>query len=283
MQSELIFGAEEVCKIDGVPSFIEKDDDPDSDVLLYFLVSLQDEKQNYTSKLLQRIECLEADIKNIEKREVLRNSDWVETDFNSMQQGSYFKHLNSTDCASRSFSIANLSNEKLLKNISQLESAYFCMRSQIQLAENDTTGRTDTDLLTSRDRLFQVSTKEAEPILKSVDRVGAFFEGICNYARYCKFEEYGTLRNGDLLNSTNVICSLCFDHEEDYIAAAGVSKKIKIFEFASLLNESVDLQYPVVEMSNRSKLSCVSWNKYMRNYLASTDYDGMVKVCTYFA
>ncbi|XP_015056222.1 protein SUPPRESSOR OF PHYA-105 1-like isoform X1 [Solanum pennellii] len=278
LQSELIIGAEEVCKIDGVPSFIEKDDDPDSDVLLYFLVSLQEEKQNDTSKLLQRIECLEADIKDVEKREVLRHSDWVETDFYNMRQGSYLKHLNSADSISRSFSIPNMSNEKLMKNISQLESAYFCMRSQIQLAENDTIGRTDMDLLTSRDRLFQVSAKEAEPILKSVDRVGAFFEGICKYARYCKFEEYGRLRNGDLLNSINVICSLCFDYEEDYIAAAGVSKKIKIFEFASLLNESADLQYPVAEMSNISKLSCVSWNKYMRNYLASTDYDGVVKM-----
>lgn len=278
LQSELIFGAEEVCKIDGVPSCIEKDDDPDSDILLYFLVSLQEEKQNNTSKLLQRIECLEADIKDVEKRDVLKNSGWVETDFNNMRQGSYFKHLNLTDCISRSFSITNMSNEKLMKNISQLESAYFCMRSQIQLAENDTIGRTDSDLLTSRDVLFQVSTKEAEPILKPVDRVGAFFEGICKYARYCKFEEYGTLRNRDLLNSTNVICSLCFDHEEDYIAAAGVSKKIKIFEFASLLNESEDLQYPLAEMSNRSKLSCVSWNNYMKNYLASTDYDGVVKM-----
>ncbi|KAF3638257.1 putative arabinogalactan peptide 20-like [Capsicum annuum] len=282
LQSELIFGAEEVCKVDGVPSYIEKDDDPDSEILLHFLVSLQEEKQNNTSKLLQRIECLEADIKDVVRKDAPRNSDWVETEFNNMRQGSCFKHLNSTDCISRSVSITSMSNEKLMKNISQLESAYFCMRSQLQLVENDTVGRTDTDLLTSRDRLFQVSTKEAEPIVKSVDRVGAFFEGICKYARYCKFEEYGTLRNGDLLNSTNVICSLCFDHEEDYIAAAGVSKKIKIFEFASLLNESADLQYPVAEMSNRSKLSCVAWNNYMKNYLASTDYDGIVKVRTYF-
>ncbi|KAM3204553.1 protein SUPPRESSOR OF PHYA 1-like isoform X1 [Capsicum annuum] len=278
LQSELIFGAEEVCKVDGVPSYIEKDDDPDSEILLHFLVSLQEEKQNNTSKLLQRIDCLEADIKDVVRKDAPRNSDWVETEFNNMRQGSCFKHLNSTDCISRSVSITSMSNEKLMKNISQLENAYFCMRSQLQLVENDTVGRTDTDLLTSRDRLFQVSTKEAEPIVKSVDRVGAFFEGICKYARYCKFEEYGTLRNGDLLNSTNVICSLCFDHEEDYIAAAGVSKKIKIFEFASLLNESADLQYPVAEMSNRSKLSCVAWNNYMKNYLASTDYDGIVKI-----
>ncbi|XP_059301574.1 protein SUPPRESSOR OF PHYA-105 1-like isoform X2 [Lycium ferocissimum] len=264
LQSEIIYVAEEVCKIDGVPSFIEKkDDDPDSDTLLYFLVSLQEEKQNHTSKLLQSIKCLEADIKDVDKKDIFRTSDWVE------------KHLNSTDCISRSFSITNMSNEKLMKNISQLESAYFCMRSQIQLAENDTIGRTDTDLLTSRDKL---STKEVGPTLKSVDRIGAFFEGICKYARYCKFEEYGTLRNGDLLNSTNVICSLCFDHEEEYIAAACVSKKIKIFEFASLLNDSADPQYPVAEMSNRSKLSCVSWNNYMKNYLASTDYDGIVKM-----
>lgn len=274
LQSELIYGTEEICKIDGVPSIIEKDDDPDSDILLYFLVSLQEENQNNTSKLLQRIECLEADIKEVEKKDGFRISNLVDTDFHNTRQGSYFKHLKSND----RLSMKNMTNEKLIKNFSQLESAYFCMRSQIQLVENDTIGRPDKDLLTCRDRLSQVSTKIVEPTLKSVNRVGAFFEGVCKYARYSKFEEYGTLRNGDLLNSINVICSLCFDHQEDYIAAAGVSKKIKIFEFASLLNDSVDLQYPVVEMSNKSKLSCLSWNSYMKNYLASTDYDGMVKM-----
>lgn len=55
-------------------------------------------------------------------------------------------------------------------------------------------------------------------------------------------------------------------------------KKIKIFEFNSLFNDSVDIHYPVIEMSNESKLSCICWNSYIKSYLASTGYDGAVKL-----
>ena len=75
-----------------------------------------------------------------------------------------------------------------------------------------------------------------------------------------------------------MICSLSFDRDEDYFASAGISKKIKIFDFNTLCNDCVDIHYPTVEMSNRSKLSCVCWNNYIKNYLASTDYDGVVKL-----
>ena len=92
---------------------------------------------------------------------------------------------------------------------------------------------------------------------------------------------WGIVRNTDFNNPANVICSLSFDRDEDYFAAAGISKKIKIFEFNALFNDSIDIHYPVVEMSNRSRLSCVCWNNYIQNYLASTDYDGAVKVCLY--
>ncbi|GKD73347.1 SPA1-related 2-like protein isoform X1, partial [Tanacetum coccineum] len=65
---------------------------------------------------------------------------------------------------------------------------------------------------------------------------------------------------------------------KDYIATAGVLKKIKVYYFNALLNDSVDIHHPAVEMSNKSKLSWISWNSYMRNYLASTDYDEVVKI-----
>ncbi|KAI5383123.1 hypothetical protein KIW84_070512 [Lathyrus oleraceus] len=86
------------------------------------------------------------------------------------------------------------------------------------------------------------------------------------------------LKNADFNNPANVICSLSFDRDEDYFASAGISKKIKIFDFNTLCNDCVDIHYPTVEMSNRSKLRCVCWNNYIKNYLASTDYDGVVKL-----
>ena len=45
-----------------------------------------------------------------------------------------------------------------------------------------------------------------------------------------------------------------------------------------VLNEPEDVHCPVVEMSTRSKLSCLSWNKFVKNHIASSDYDGIVTV-----
>jgi len=45
-----------------------------------------------------------------------------------------------------------------------------------------------------------------------------------------------------------------------------------------VVNEPTDAHCPVVEMTTRSKLSCLSWNKYAKNQIASSDYEGIVTV-----
>lgn len=152
-------------------------------------------------------------------------------------------------------------NESNLKsNLIHLENAYFSIRSTIKNVPNPT------------DTIDQENNKPFQ------DQLGIFFNGLCKYARYSKFEVKGNLRGGDFSNSANVICSLGFDRDEDYFATAGVSKKIKVYDFNLLLDDSVDIHYPAVEMVNKSKVSCISWNGYIKNYLASTDYDGVVKI-----
>ncbi|CAL5336372.1 unnamed protein product [Camellia sinensis] len=69
-----------------------------------------------------------------------------------------------------------------------------------------------------------------------------------------------------------------FDRDDELFATAGVSRRIKIFDFSSVVNEPADVHTPVVEMSTRSKLSCLSWNKFTKNHIASSDYDGIVTV-----
>ncbi|KHN34104.1 Protein SUPPRESSOR OF PHYA-105 1 [Glycine soja] len=94
-------------------------------------------------------------------------------------------------------------------------------------------------------------------IQSSVGCLGSFFEGLCKFAHHNKFDECGRLRNRGLVSSANVMCVLSFYHDEDHIAAGGVSKKIKIFDLNAISRDSVDIQYPVFEISNKSKLSCV--------------------------
>lgn len=267
LQSEVVNGLQEVCA-EELTSSVDQDD-VESELLLHFLVSLKEQKQKDASKLVEDMQCLEADIEEVERRHHLKKP---------LAPSAFFhKESSSSDGLSQLSPINNINESKLRKNIDQLESAYFSMRSKIQHPDTDATNRLDKELLRNRESWY--SMRKDEEKLTPADRLGNFFEGLCKYARYSKFEVRGVLRNGEFSSSSNVICSLSFDRDEDYFAAAGVSKKIKIFEFNALLNDSVDIHYPVIEMSNKSKLSCVSWNTYIKNYLASTDYDGAVKVC----
>ncbi|KAK6141182.1 hypothetical protein DH2020_025065 [Rehmannia glutinosa] len=78
--------------------------------------------------------------------------------------------------------------------------------------------------------------------------------------------------------STFTRYSIEFDRDDELFATAGVSRRIKVFDFSSVVNEPTDVHCPVVEMATRSKLSCLSWNKFTKNHIASSDYEGIVTV-----
>ncbi|XVF26131.1 hypothetical protein REPUB_Repub13aG0273400 [Reevesia pubescens] len=80
------------------------------------------------------------------------------------------------------------------------------------------------------------------------------------------------LRHGDIFHSSNIVSSIEFDRDDELFATAGVSRRIKI------VNEPADVHCPIFEMSTRSKLSCLSWNKYTKNHIASSDCDGILTV-----
>ncbi|KAG8385777.1 hypothetical protein BUALT_Bualt03G0080500 [Buddleja alternifolia] len=101
---------------------------------------------------------------------------------------------------------------------------------------------------------------------------------LSTFTRYGRLRVVAELRHGDLFHSANIVSSIEFDRDDELFATAGVSRRIKIFEFSSVVNEPADVQCPVAEMSTRSKLSCLSWNKYAKNHIASSDYEGIVTV-----
>lgn len=216
-------------------------------MLSSFLSSLNDVKQKDESNLVEQIQEIEADIEEVEKRRPKKSP---------VLSPSPGESLSACDKETR-----------LTNNIKQLEIAYFSMRPSVQLSDSDVATQRYGELL---------GKNEAKA--NTTDYLGGFFDGLCRYARYSNFKVQGILRIGDYNNSPNVICSLSFDRDEDYLATGGVSKKIKIFGFQALFDKYVDIHYPVIEMANKSKLSCICWNSYISNYLASTDYDGTVKV-----
>ncbi|KAJ6680513.1 E3 UBIQUITIN-PROTEIN LIGASE COP1 [Salix purpurea] len=101
---------------------------------------------------------------------------------------------------------------------------------------------------------------------------------LSTFTQYSRLRVIAELRHGDLFHSANIVSSIEFDRDDEYFATAGVSRRIKVFDFSSVLNEHADVHCPIVEMSTRSKLSCLSWNKFVKNHIASSDYDGIVTV-----
>ncbi|KAL5993545.1 hypothetical protein ACLOJK_014470 [Asimina triloba] len=281
LQSELFSENRETAYEDKLSLSIGKADG-ESELLLDFLLQLKKHKHSKASRLVNDLGCLNADIEEAERRHSLRTnfvSQSYEKDSLASLSGKFI-HKGPLSSGILTMPYSSRYNEgRSLRNISQLGSAYFSMRSRIHLPEANAAVRSDKDVLRNQYRCSSIQNVDEDcfPNKKPDDRLGAVFEDICKYAHYSQFEIRGILRNGDLLNSSNVICSLSFDRDEEFFAAAGVSKRIKIFEYNSLLSDTVDIHYPLVEMPNRSKLSCVCWNSYIKNYLASTDYDGVVQ------
>ncbi|XP_068477965.1 protein SUPPRESSOR OF PHYA-105 1-like isoform X1 [Phaseolus vulgaris] len=279
LESEFIRPSEESSSIDddGI-----SDDEAETEKLLHFLTSIKKEKIKQAAKLEEQLHLLNEDIQEVERSysfgtdsvfplAQMKNSEVRENNL-------HFQDSSGSDI-SRSIQRSFGDEERFMANISQLENSYFSTRIQALLKDSPISSNYK-NLMENRWRLPQGEHANKEPrrIHNSVGCLGSFFEGLCKFARYSKFEERGRLRNRDLLSSSNVMCALSFDRDEDYMAAGGVSKKIKIFDLNAISSDSVDIQYPVVEMTNKSKLSCVCWNTSIKNHLASTDYDGVVQM-----
>lgn len=138
--------------------------------------------------------------------------------------------------------------------------------------------------LQKRRQLANKSRVKEEKDADGVQREGysaglADFQSVLStFTRYSRLRVIAELRHGDLFHSANIVSSIEFDRDDELFATAGVSRRIKVFDFSSVVNEPTDVHCPVVEMSTRSKLSCLSWNKYTKNHIASSDYDGIVTV-----
>ena len=82
--------------------------------------------------------------------------------------------------------------------------------------------------------------------------------------------------NSDLYSMSSIVSSVDFDRSYEHFAIAGVTKRIKIFDFNNILVKPQGVHYPLYEMVHNAKLSCISWNRYFRQQLACSDYEGVV-------
>ncbi|XP_021843677.1 protein SPA1-RELATED 3 isoform X2 [Spinacia oleracea] len=179
-------------------------------------------------------------------------------------------------------------NSRLIKNFKKLETAYLSTRHRpARVSGKPVSGHSQ---LSSNSRGSVVLTEKTSSVSLSkehrADRcnngesgwISPFLDGLCKYLSYTKLNVKADVKQGDLLNSSNLVCSVGFDRDGEFFATAGVNKKIKIFECDAILSGDRDIHYPVTEMACRSKLSSICWNNYIKSQIASSNFEGVVQV-----
>ena len=102
-----------------------------------------------------------------------------------------------------------------------------------------------------------------------------FCDGLQKFTQFNSFRELATLTYGEQTNNCCIVSSLEFDRDGEFFAVAGVTKKIKVFEYQSVVrNAGFTNHFPVNEMSCAARLSCVAYNPYHKQQLVSSDYEG---------
>ncbi|XP_044495421.1 protein SPA1-RELATED 3-like isoform X2 [Mangifera indica] len=177
-------------------------------------------------------------------------------------------------------------SSRLMKNFKKLEAAYFLTRCRpikpsgkplIRHSPLSSDGR-GSIVVTERSSVNNLEPKQQYNEGRQSGWINPLLEGLCKYLSFSKLKVKADLNQGDLLNSSNLVCSLCFDRDGEFFATAGVNKKIKVFECDTIINENRDIHYPVVEMASRTKLSSICWNTYIKSQIASSNFEGVVQV-----
>ncbi|WOK99303.1 protein SPA1-RELATED 4 isoform X1 [Canna indica] len=299
----------------------------DQELLLEFLLHLQQRKQEVADRLHDSICFISDDIQEVQDQlSVITQSSYFKSDkdghghsliakIDQLKQCSHndldsscfgsrkrfkleYKNLNEDERNNLSSepvdsetdlhiqqSIASKSS-RLMKNFKKLEAAYFSTRCRLLRSTHKLTNKslhvtnsgTGSAARTGRSSVDDIVLKEGHTHGRRNEWINPFLEGLCKYLSFSKLKVRADLKQGDLLNTMNLVCSMGFDRDKEFLATAGVNKKIKVFECDMILNEDRDIHYPVVEMANKSKLSCICWNSYIKNQIASSDFEGVVQV-----
>ncbi len=127
----------------------------------------------------------------------------------------------------------------------------------------------------NRDLDFNVKSA-GQPAQSVLNQVRSTMSKITNYSEFRSVASVNY--NSDMYGMSSIVSSVDFDQSYEHFAMAGVTKRIKIFDFQNIIERPHGVHYPLYEMAHNAKLSCVNWNRYFRQQLACSDYEGVVSL-----
>jgi WD40 repeat protein/CheY-like chemotaxis protein len=96
--------------------------------------------------------------------------------------------------------------------------------------------------------------------------------------RKTRLKVVSDVSHGDVHSFGEMICSVGWDRDGEFVATAGISKRLRVYETRAMTDMGAAVQCPVAEMRVSSKLSSLAWNPYVKRVLASADYDGAIRL-----
>lgn len=75
----------------------------------------------------------------------------------------------------------------------------------------------------------------------SADYLATFCDSLMHFTRYTELQERATLRFGDMHGLNDMVCSIAFDRDDEFFATAGVSRRLKVFDFKRCVWESASV------------------------------------------
>ena len=217
----------------------------ETQLLNEFLQQLKTKKNNELRNVQQELEVLDKDL---QKAQALNSTDTPAFKSESVVDS----QVNETAFNSSVSVPLNIGQRRVRmhQHFEDLESKYWALRNSGIGGEEDDT----KSLLDFQSNLNQMT-------------------------RWSSLRPLANLSYGsELLNTAHIVSSIEFDRDADFFAIAGVTKRIKVYDYSVVVRDAVDLHYPVMEMVAGSKISCISWSAYHKSVLASSDYEGSVSV-----
>ncbi len=240
------------------------------EVLKEFLVESRARKQASAVALERELRCLDADIDAVRREiEALGGGARVSHERSDLHDKEVIAHameaLGLTRPGESQIVIDESKRRRVLRQFSELQSWYSKRRSAERDDVTSDGGKSSGSALNCGRGYAPDSTTMEE-----------FSTIIDTFKRYSNISIAAEIRGEeDASNPGAPVSSIEFDSTQEYFATAGVSKRIQFYNLEHVLEGS---QQPADEINTRSKLTCLSYNKFVKHHIAASDYEGVVSV-----
>ena len=138
-------------------------------------------------------------------------------------------------------------------------------------------GHTPLELSSSPRRSAAESAASAAGAALS-EAFASFGGELAQCVRKTRLKIVADVSHGDVHSFGEMICSVGWDRDGEFVATAGINKRLRVYETRAMTDLGAAVQCPVTEMRVGSKLSSLQWNPYVKRMLASADYDGAIRL-----